>query len=256
MIPATDTLLAIPYGLASWPSDSRAARGIALDTTEIDGFGPVAVIDPKARQPLRLNTLRYVFAEAPDPLRLATLGDRLAFLRGHLQSLCGTWDKLPRLFLDAYFRFVAASLEGSPPALDAAIARHGGIFERGDWTYSALAPLPRAQLHAPEEASGQEAWVGVDIAFWTGTEIAAVDLIGPGTRQQARRTALERLRRQGVVLIEISGTELERDGERALTALLPREFREFWRSQPIPASPFSTGSLDGIPPAQSSSART
>jgi hypothetical protein len=256
MSPATQDLLAIPYGLASWPPGLRAAGGLALDATEIDGHGPIAVVDPSARQPLRLNTLRYAFAEPPDPLRLATLEDRLGFLRGHQQSLCGTWDRLQRLFLDAYFRFIAASLEGPLPALDAAIARHGGVFSRGDWSYSALAPLPRAQLRAPEAGSAAEAWIGVDIAFWTGAEIVAVELVGAGTRQQTRRAALERLRRQGVLPIEIPGTELERHGERALTALLPREFREFWRSQPIPASPFSAGGLDEILPAQSSSSRT
>src|SRR5258708_29724911 len=104
-------------------------------------------------RPLRLSTMAWDFRERPDLSALISVADRLDFLRDHLKSLCGIWDKLPRLFLDGYFRGIAECIATNRPALDALAAGHGGLFRPEDWTFSALSPLPQARLSAAPETT-------------------------------------------------------------------------------------------------------
>src|SRR5689334_15894477 len=106
----------------------------------------------EAGRPLRLSTMRWDFPEPPDLIALAERDARLDFLRDHLKSLCGLWDKAPRSFLDAYFRDVRERIRRNRPALDTLAAVHGGLFQPEDWAYSALCPLPQSRLPAAPDA--------------------------------------------------------------------------------------------------------
>ena len=74
------------------------------------------------------------------------------------------------MFLDAYFEHISEAVEAPQPALDAQVAPHGGLFQRDDWVYSALAPMPIAHLPVPP-ANGALPWVWVDFAFWDGERV-------------------------------------------------------------------------------------
>jgi len=242
--------LVIPYGAQRWPFARLSSSKLMKTNQGSDGLLPLAMINRERHMPLRLNTMTYTFAEPPNLHGMTELSERLVFLRDHFKSFCGIWDKLPRLFLDAYFRHVSDAVEGAAEALRPRCAAHGGLFRHRDWSYSALAPLPLAHLHAPIEPRSDDTidptdLVRVDFAFWSGEQIHPVDIVGTDDNR-LRREARERLRQHGFAVIEIPGEALRRDGESVLGDLLPAAFSEFWRSEELPCSPFFMGSMAEI----------
>ena len=214
----------------------------ALQAPLVIPYGNGLGVTVERHRPLRLSTMPWDFPERPDLIALATLSQRLDFLRDHLKSLCGLWDRLPRLFLDGYFREIADCVARNRAALEALAAAHGGLFRPEDWSYAALCPLPQARLPTAPETP-------VDFAFWTGEALHAVDIIGTASQSRARRDARARLRESGVCVIEIAGAEVGSGRTGDLLSRLPAEFREFWRSEALPSSPFRVGSLGEILPA-------
>ena len=214
----------------------------ALEAPLVIPYGSGLRITLEPRKPLRLSTMAWDFPERPDLIALATVADRLDFLRDHLKSLCGLWDKLPRLFLDAYFRDIGECIATNGAALDALAAPHGGLFRPEDWSYSAFCPLPLARLPAAPETP-------VDFAFWTGKALHAIDIRSAASESRHRRDNRAGLRNSGISLIELAGSELGGGQAGDLASRLPAHFREFWRSDALPSSPFRVGRLDEILPA-------
>ena len=182
--------------------------------------------------PLRLSDGPYPFAEPPDLIRLATTAARRDFLREHLRSLCGLWTKPPLQFLDAYFAWIGATLAAAP-AQRALTEAGQGLFEPEDWSFAALRPLPSALLPA------DDATIRADFAFWTGAGFVAVEL--PGERRAQRRSALAQLTTAGTTVIELTPADFA--DAAALGTKLPADFAEFWRSVPLPRSPFGAHDL-------------
>ena len=191
--------------------------------------------------PLRLADGPYPFDEPPDLIRLATRAERLDCLKQHLQSLCPLWDKLARRFLDAYFAWIDATVAAGTAELQALADRAGGLFAPADWSFAALRPLPQAHLPADDGAP-----VRADLAFWTGTSLVAIEMLGTMSPRKQRREELARLAAAGAVLVEIEGAALEREGERLLAQTLPPAFAHFWRGVALPSSPFGPAALDEI----------
>ena len=199
---------------------------ISYGAAAADPAAPAIVIDRAGGRPLRLADGPYPFPEPPDLFRLATTQERLAFLRAHLESLCGLWDKRARLFLDAYFAHIGIVLDAAVPVL---AARAAGLFAPRDWSFAALRPLPQAHLAGA---------VRVDFAFWTGAALVAVELLGSATQRRQRQAELARLREDGVAIITLATSDLQRDGAEVLACTLPAPFHDFWRAVPLPVSPF------------------
>lgn len=246
-------LLLIPYGSASWSIDQLAVQRISLAGFALDSAAPIIAIDRRRHEALRLAHNPYPFSEPPDLTRLVTREERLDFLRDHLKSLCGLWNRLPLVFLDAYFRRILGCLEENRATLETMAIALGGLFDYRDWCFAALRPLPQAQLYAPEgaETSGFEpaALLRVDFAFWTGDKLLAVELVGSSSPTRQRRAELARLRRHGVEVAELAGAALQARGEAALAAHLPAPFSNFWAGVRLPSSPFAPTALDEILPA-------
>lgn len=192
--------------------------------------------------PLRLSDGPYPFPEPPDLIGIAGTAERLGLLREHLQSLCGLWDRPARLFLEAYFRFIDETIAANASALAALGAKSGGLFAPADWSFSALRPLPQAQLLAESAAP-----VRADFAFWTGAALVAVELQAGANPRRQRQEELVRIADAGVAVVPVPATGLQQ-GERLLAALLPPPFHDFWRNITLPASPFGP-QLDEILPA-------
>jgi hypothetical protein len=188
-------------------------------------------------QPLRLSTMQWDFPERPDLIALAERDARLDFLRDHLKSLCGLWDKEPRSFLDAYFRDIRECIRRYRPALDPLAAAHGGLFQPEDWAYSALCPLPQARLPAAPDAV-------VNFAFWNGAELETVVVLGPASQNRAERAGRARLRESGAHVTEIPGAEFQHASAGDLIAHLPAVLGKFWEGVSLPSSPFRVGALD------------
>src|SRR5437763_13708583 len=151
-------------------------------------YGNGLSISLEPQQPLRLSTMAWDFPERPDLIALISIGDRLDFLRDHLKSLCGIWDKLPRLFLDGYFRDIRECIATHHPALDALAAGHGGLFRPEDCSLSAFSPLTQARLRAAPETPD-------DFAFCTGAESHAVCITTPSSQDRAHREGRAQLRK-------------------------------------------------------------
>ncbi len=222
--------LVIPYGGAA--------------PTLQDGATPRVIIDRAKAAPLRLSDGPYPFPEPPDLLRLSTLPERLDLLKEHLESLCGLWDRPARLFLDAYFRHIGAAIAAHEVELGTLAAAAGGLFMPADWSFAAPRPLPQA--HLPVSDAAGVTHIRTDFAFWTGAALVAIELLGSATPRKQRREELARLRQSGVVVIEISAAELQRQGEGLLARLLPAPFHRFWEGVSLPLSPFAPLALDRI----------
>ena len=204
------------------------------------GNGLGVALEPQ--KPLRLSTVAWDFPERPDLIALTTVSQRLDFLRDHLKSLCGLWDKLPRLFLDAYFRDIRECIARNRPALDALAAVHGKLFRPEDWSFSALCPLPQARLPTAPETL-------VDFAFWTGADLHTIDIISMASQSRPQREGRARLRDSGILVTEIPGAELQRGQAGDVMAALPAVFSDYWKTVPLPSSPFRIGGLaDVLPP--------
>ena len=201
------------------------------------GNGLTTPLEPG--HPLRLSTMAWDFPERPDLIALAERQARLDFLRDHLKTFCGLWDKLPRLFLDAYFRDIAESLRRNRAELEVLAAAHAGLFSPEDWSFAALSPLPQARLPATPESSA-------DFAFWTGRELHAVFVTSATSSSRAQRDARARLQDSGGIVTEIPSAELQRAAPGDLIARLPALLDGFWKDVPLPTSPFRIGALDEI----------
>lgn len=214
-------------------------REIAYGRASAASAGPAAVLVPGAK--LRLCDGPYPFAEPPDLIGNATTAQRLALLREHLGALCGPWDRLAQIFLDAYFAFIAASLAEGAAELATLAAEGGGLFAPEDWSFAALRPLPQAHLPTQDEAT-----VRVDFAFWTGAGFVAIDLIGSASPRKQRQDELAKLAAAGVALVPVPGAALPQDGARLLQRLLPPPLLRFWDGVVLPSSPFGAEALTEI----------
>jgi len=214
----------------------------ALTASLVIPYGSGLRVTVEPHRPLRLGTMAWDFPERPDLIALVSVADRLDFLRDHLKSLCGLWDKLSRLFLDAYFRDIPECIATNRPALGALAADHGGLFRPEDWSFSALSPLPQARLSAGPETP-------VDFAFWTGAELHAICIMSSASQNRARREGRARLRDNGIIVTEIPGAELQSGRPGDLIARLPAVFSDFWKTVSLPSSPFRIGALGEILPA-------
>jgi hypothetical protein len=195
--------------------------------------GPAALVAPGA--PLRLCDGPYPFPEPPDLIANATIAQRLELLREHLATQCGPWDRLARIFLDAYFTYIAAALAAGAPEL---ATRTGGLFVPADWSFAALRPLPQAHLPPHDEAP-----VRVDFAFWTGAQFVAIDLVGSASPRRQRQDELARLTAAEVTLVPVPGAALQQDGAKLLARLLPPQLQRFWDGVSLPSSPFGAEAL-------------
>lgn len=228
--------MVIPYGTArppgSWMTPSAGGNGFTIRA-------PYATAVAGRDRALRLHGI-------PGGSREAAGDDGLASLRAALARHCDPWRRGPLRFLDRYFGFVARHAEAHRAALTAGLERFGGLYGYRDWVYSALAPLPRAHLHAPEGDApfGPESLIRVDFAFWTGTSAIAIEIPGIATRSPAVERRHERLRRVGTLIVELADDVLDPARAAEFDAALPEDLRLFWRGQALPAGPLKPAALD------------
>ena len=185
----------ILYGL------DRPPRGIAWDHPRV----PSVLLGPG---PLRLNTHPVPPAFIPAGIECA---NRHAALREWLETACGDYAAARVRFVHQYLAFIDAELQNGRAGLNL----FEGLYTVEDWTWSALRPLPRAWIDVPGGP------VTADFAFWTGTQVIAIQL--------AKASYSDILREAGVLVLESPG---------ALDAVLPASFRNTWQSEALPSSPF------------------
>jgi hypothetical protein len=204
----------VPYGCATVPPGGGVPT-IALD----DGA------------PLRLGGAGYAFAEPPD-LGLRGADARLAIVAEHLKSLCDPWGRAQHRFLDAYVGLVQQRVAEQAAALAARVAPFGGLYAVADFCFAALRPLPRAHLG---DATA-------DIAFWTGHEVLALDLVDTRRTRRQREASQSHLRHAGATVLALPA-DLD---PAALARYLPASLLDFCAGVDLPPSPFAAVLLGPI----------
>jgi hypothetical protein len=200
----------ILYGL------DRLPRAIGPDDPRLPG-----VIVGSDR--LRFNTEPL----PPDAASVAVNdhASRVAAMAQCLDALCGDYAPQRQRFIRRYLDAIAAHVQAHGAALATELQRYHGLYAPEDWTWSALRPLPRAWLPAGPE------YLPADIAFWDGAQAIAIEL----TAQPTDHTA--KLQAAGIIVCRIAPHILAAGPARLLDQL-PASFREFWRGQRLPVSPF------------------
>lgn len=237
----TEPARVIPYGTArppsKWMPRSSAEDGFAIRV-------PCVTVSEAPDGALRLDS--WLGGSRATPKPESPGDDQLASLCRALTRHCDPWRRSERQFLACYFDFVGRHVERNRVALIGNLEPFAGLFRYSDWVYSALMPLPRAHLHAPDsgEPFGPDTLIRVDFAFWTGMMAIAIELPGTGTRSLVTNQRHERLRRAGTRIIELADEVLDPAHAAKFEAALPDELRQFWRDRALPSGPLKSAALD------------
>jgi hypothetical protein len=193
---------------------------------------------------LRLDGWRGGPNAAPEPSSAG--GNQLASLCRALTRHCDPWRRNQHRFLECYFDFVARHVENHRDELTRRLDPFAGLFQYRDWVYSALMPLPRAHIHAPDsgEPFGPESLVPVDFAFWTGSAAIVVEMPGKTTRSPITGRRHDRLRRSGAKIVELTDDMLEPANTAEFEDALPAGLHRFWHDIALPAGPLKPAALD------------
>jgi hypothetical protein len=186
----------------------RLPRTLPLDDPRLPGAFVGA-------EPLRLNSEALpADAMAAAPNHAA----QVAAMRAYLRGLCGDYASHRVRFVELYLDSMAAHLDAYRDEVERELARFATLYAPEDWLWSSLRPLPRAWL------TTEKAMAPVDVAFWDGTQVIAIDLGGTP-------------RLPGATVCRVDTSALTGD-PLALLDLLPHSFRYFWRHEILPRSPF------------------
>lgn len=249
MVFPVPNVLLIPYGTAEWSMDGIGIVGFTAGGLRLRTAFPCAAVDRAAREPLRLNNSRYDRAFAPTTPADAT--DQAGLVRDYLKGLCRPWDNLATQFLDTYFQFLSDLIDEQRDVLTERLAPYAGLYDYKDWLYSAPTPLPRAHLHAPQNAGAAAApggaadFVRVDFAFWLGDRLVAAQSAGSALTPKKAREQADRLRLAGIDVVSFGAADLAGGKARDLfTRVLGSSGLVFWESDVLPSGPFRTSLLD------------
>ena len=194
----------------------RVPRALSPDDPRLPG----AMVDAA---PLRLNTEPL----PPDAMPAASgHAARMAAMQQFLLGLCGDYAPRRVRFMTAYLEAVAAHLAAYRDELADGLRRYHRLYAPEDWFWSALRPLPRAWLRT------ETGTAGVEVAFWDGWQVIAIDLGGMPDAVAG-------------VTCRIT-PELLGDDPLRLFDHLPGAFREFWRGETLPRSPFRRAIPPGV----------
>jgi len=237
----TKPALVIPYGTArpphTWMTSSPAGDDFVIRV-------PFVTVAEALDGALRLDDY---LGRSPSVMSSELLDDdQFTKLRRALTHHCDPWQRRQHKFLDCYFDFIARHVENHRYALLGKLEPFPTLFQFRDWVYSALMPLPRAHLHAPNssEPFGPETLAQVDFAFWTGKTLIAIEIPGKGTRAPIVDQRHIRLRRAGVGVTELTDELLESTNAADFEAALPKDLLLFWHGRALPSGPLKAPALN------------
>jgi hypothetical protein len=231
MAPDTDTLV-IPFGVDRWSREDIAVSRDSSGRLRVASPFSAAVIDKTRDEPLRLNNSRYALAFKPAE---EAEPDLVATLRDCIKLECDPWNRQALAFLDGYFGALERLVAADEAAIAGQAVGFGKLFDRRDWIFSALRPLPRAHLAIADRH------IRVTFAFWNGAALTAVDLDAGDLMPGMRRERESLLRDAGVDQIATLPS-----GETAWAGLLAKLSPPggLWRGEALPLGPFASTALD------------
>lgn len=241
--------LLIPFGRPKWNIERVKIVGVSTRATYIESETPLVYIDRSKKLALRMRDFKDVFPEEfpteDDPARA------LDHIRKHLRETCYLDTDSEKRFLDLYFEHCQRMVT----ATDSDLRIWGKDklpVQKNDplWVFDALLPLPQAHLYLNDPFSEKYSFVPqnmvkVDFAFWTGTEIVAVEIDGQshiGSEAHIQKDRM--LQRAGVSVIHILNLELMKHRKAVIEKLFPESFTRFWK---FAEQTWRTNPLDEIP---------
>jgi hypothetical protein len=222
----------VPFGAAAWPLDRlaviRAGRAAGP---------PLAVL--VAGDVLRINGGALDLPPLPPTEADVPMAERIA---AHLKQLSGGWNKTADRFIERYFAFLAGQIDRHRAGLAERLAAFDGLFEPGDFLFSAPLPLPQAFLFAPAEPRSDEEptpedFIKADFAFWLGARLVAVLLVPSPLTPMAARRQRGRLIAAGIQVADCSPADLDDPDCAWLAATLGPDGSRFWEGQTLPSAP-------------------
>ena len=228
--------LIIPYGCARW-------REGWISEDPGGGFRcsvPHVVIDRAAGAPLRLQDGQYAI---PRPLRGAP-EEELHQIEADALARADPWSKPQAAFLRRYFAHVRDRVQAEEETLRARLGALDSLFDYRAFMFAAPRPLPRAFVRADGDM------IRCDCAFWTGTEVLAIEIEGRAAPDPRRHRELLRLEGAGVTVVRCPpGSEIASLG-------LPPVFERFADGVAIPSGPFKARGIEAYADPQISSSST
>jgi hypothetical protein len=233
-IKISDHLL-IPFGRPKWDISKIKIVGVSTSATYFQSETPCVYIDKASEWPIVMTDFPEAFPqefsrgkEYDDPIAA------FEFIRNYLKKNCEIQTDAEQRFLDLYFSYILDQVILSKKNLPESW-RSQVPYNNPHWLFRALMPLPQAHLYLEDPFGDRfqflpEKMVKVDFAFWTGTEIVAVEIDGPSHIGSPNHVTKDRaLVRAGVHVVHILNNELMEYGEKAINRLLPDSITLFWR---------------------------
>jgi len=231
------TSLTIAYGRRGGPRSGHireGRKGVA---------SPSFTVRPNETPALRLNSdhgLRF----PPEQLaQLPTNQDKLNYLRHEIVGALDLFAPHQRAFLDRYFEFIGDRCREAASELEKRLAWSGGLFEAEDFVFSALWPLPDAEITV-SDGSGSESLGAYEFAFWDGCRVIGVTLTSRPARTGDAGASPAEPEANGVMPMTIVASDLAREPGPFAAPRFPDTFLDFWRDESFPGSPFRPEGLE------------
>jgi len=232
----------IPYGSNIYKPDLRELESKSADRFVPRPGVPAVQINRNSHVSLKINNTSLTFKTPPRPGELIDADAQLVFVRQYLDGLCGQWNKLLKLFIKTYFEDLEHEVETNGPKLDGKIENVKGLCERRHWCFSALMPLPRAHIYIPHEKKLSKAeakdFVCADFAFWDGNELVVVFINSGQSLIGSKKLDRQRVEELTPRVIEIPSDALQNASRGTLLSMLGPQFRQFWKQELFPSTPF------------------
>lgn len=240
--------LTITYGRKGGPRSGHIREGRS------GAASPSFTVTPGETPALRLNTDVGLRFQSDQLAKVPGNREKLDYLKFEILGALDLFAQYQRAFLDRYFAFIPARCLDAEEELAAALAWSDGLFVPEDHVFSALWPLPDAQvvLHA----AGRDTLLGdFDFAFWTGQRVVGIALLGGVASAKDATESANGVATEVFLPVDIHAGDLQGDAPFFAQPRFPDEIVSFWIGDTVPCSPFRpVGLLGGIPPVRAQEA--
>lgn len=223
--------LKITYGSKGGPRSGHLREGRSGVSN------PSFLVTPHRTPPLRLNTdvgVRF----PPDQLaKLSGNREKLDYLRFEIFGALDLFAQYQRQFLDLYFSIIVTQCQDADRELTQTLAWSDGLFSAEDFVFSALWPLPDAQVSFLCD-EGERNLGDFDFAFWTGTRVLGLKLAGSAPHPPLVSGHAHVAPCEALLPITVTATELQNGVAIFSAQRFPVEFLSFWTGATVPSSPF------------------
>lgn len=238
------------YGMVTDPAAvARSLEPIPPDSMHQDGpfllSNRYAVVSPSSPA-LRLNSPGWIDLAPIQMMEVSSTVDNLDLCRDRVLGNASPFALSLRVFLGAYFQFVATQTEAHKAELEPENAEND-VFNHADWVFSAWLPLPHAHVLLPDGEGDEPRFAELDVAFLLGGHLVGVMIEGIGTPTKSQRERLQFLEdnHPSATIVRVPAADLEEKSGKFPTSLFPDSFQKYWEGLSLPQGPYRPPVLAG-----------